>query len=341
VQTANHPSRLGGFQRLAVVSLFFTLALIALGGAVRATGSGLACPDWPFCYGKVIPRQVDIPPETGYTLWNVWLEHTHRLTASLVGFMVLGLAIWALARYRHRATVLWPSLGAVVLVTVQAGLGAAVVLNLLRADLVTAHLGMAMVVLACLLWITVAAATPEPVTSRSRDRRYAHTVTAVAALSYVQILVGGHMTGIRGGLAYTDFPLMGGAIIPEITSERQAFHVAHRFLAYALAFAVVYLCWRALAHRRELQAAGTWQPRYRWLVKLPMWGATLVIVQIGIGVANLMTRTHPAVVTAHLTVASWIWAVLALATILAYRYAPVRETLADSSQADDAGRVSA
>jgi cytochrome c oxidase assembly protein subunit 15 len=86
-----------------------SLALIGLGGAVRATDSGLACPDWPFCYGKVIPRQADIPTDSGYTLWNVWLEHSHRLVASVVSTLIAVLVGWALVRFRDRPAVLWPA----------------------------------------------------------------------------------------------------------------------------------------------------------------------------------------------------------------------------------------
>lgn len=332
--------RLTGFQRAGVVTTALTLGLVALGGAVRATGSGLACPDWPFCYGKILPGPADIPPETGYALWNVWLEHSHRTVASLVGLLVLALAVWAVARYRRRPLVLWPSLAAVVLVSVQAGLGALVVLRQLRAELVTAHLGLGMLVVGCLVVVTMAAserrspaespgspaqpAVPEPssdVRSTRQGRRFARAAAAVAALAFVQILVGGHVTGLGAGLAYTDFPLMDGALVPAVQSEQETFHAVHRMLAYALAAAVVYLCARAVRYRRQLVTAGLWTADQRWLVTLPMWAASLVVVQIGLGILNLMTRTAPAVVAAHLAVASLIWTALVVLVALAYRQA--------------------
>lgn len=337
--------RLTGFQRSGVVTTALTLGLVALGGAVRATGSGLACPDWPFCYGKILPGAADIPPETGYALWNVWLEHSHRTVASLVGLLVLALAVWAVARYRRRPLVLWPSLAALVLVSVQAGLGALVVLRQLRAELVTAHLGLGMLVLACLVVVTVAAsesrapAGSPASTGRSatvgpsadarleaRDVRFARAAAGVAALAFVQILVGGHVTGIGAGLAYTDFPLMDGTLLPAVESEQQAFHAVHRMLAYGLAAAIVYLCARAVRYRRQLVTAGLWTEGRRWLVTLPMWAASLVVAQIGLGVLNLITRTAPAVVAAHLAVASLIWTVLVVLVALAYRQAQAPPT---------------
>jgi heme a synthase len=330
------------FQKLAIATLALTLALVALGGAVRATGSGLACPDWPFCYGKVIPRQADIPPETNFTLVNVWLEHSHRLVASVVGLLIAVLLVWAIVSYRDRRGVLIPAIAAAVAVNVQAALGALVVLRLLLPELVTAHLGMAMVVIASLVLMAVNAGPvparhgrPEPV-----SLAFARACAVITGLAFVQILVGGHVTGVRAGLVFGTNPLLyDGAIFPAITSEREAFHVAHRLLAYVLAGGVVYLCVQALRLRRARQGTGTWAHRDRWLVKLPMWAATLVVVQIGLGFANLLLRTPPDTVIPHLAVASWIWTVLVVLTVLAYRLAPRQAagaTAPDTSRAERA-----
>jgi heme a synthase len=297
-----------GFGRLAVVTTGLTLALVALGGAVRATNSGLACPDWPRCFGSWIP-----PADL-----NMWLEHSHRLLAGVVGIGVLTLTVWAVARFRGRPAVLWTSVAALVLVVAQAGLGALVVWRLLRAELVTAHLGMAMVVLACLIALAVATTHPVPAAA-TRDRRLAWASTAVAGLCFAQILVGGHVTGIGAGLVYTDFPLMGGALVPPIGSEREAFHVAHRLLAYLLAGGIVALAVAAARHRRRLVAAGAWTAAHRWLVRLPTGAVVLVVVQIGLGVANLNNRTSFVTVIPHLAVASWIWSTLVLHALLAHR----------------------
>lgn len=305
-----------GFARLAVFTAGLTLALVALGGAVRATDSGLACPDWPRCFGAWVP-----PADL-----HIWLEHSHRLLAGVVGIVILLLTVWAVARFRHRPSVLWTSVAALLLVNVQAALGALVVWRLLDAELVTAHLGMAMAVVACLIFLAANASRPPSPGRRHerRDRRFAWTTSAVAALCLLQILVGGHVTGIGAGLVYTDFPLMGGAILPSVATDKEAFHVAHRLLAYLLAGGVALLCVAAVSHRRHLQAAGAWTRAHRWLVNLPMWAAVLVVVQIGLGVANLANRASFLTVIPHLAVASWIWATLVLLTIAAHHLAPVK-----------------
>lgn len=307
-------TRSTAFGRLAVVTTGLALALVALGGAVRATDSGLACPDWPRCFGLWIP-----PADL-----QIWLEHSHRLLAGVVGIAIGVLTMWAIARYRHRPAVLWASVAALVLVVVQAALGALVVLQLLRADLVTAHLGMAMVVVACLIFLALSSSAPAPAGDArvaGERRRLAWTSTVVAALCFVQILVGGHVTGIGAGLAYTDFPLMDGAVIPAIGSEAEALHVAHRLLAYLLALGVAYLAVVAVRYRRSATAAGAWDRRQRWLASLPLAAGVLVVVQIALGVANLTNGTSFVTVIPHLAVASWIWSVLVLHSMLAHRTA--------------------
>ena len=296
-------ARTSGFSRLAVVTAGISLLLVAIGGAVRATDSGLACPTWPGCFSAG-----DFLPPAGL---SVWLEHTHRLVAGLVGILVAVQAIWAIARYRHRAWIVWPAVTAAVAVVVQAALGALVVLNLLRAELVTAHLGMGMLVVACLLLIAVNATSPASgVPESPASRRFARAAVGVTGLTLVQILVGGHVTGIAAGLAFTNngFPFLGLFSFAPVTSAPQAFNVAHRLLAVALAAAVMALVW--LARRSGQQG---------WLLRLPRIAAWLVVVQIAIGVGNLVTELSFLTVIPHLAVASWIWTALVLTSVLALR----------------------
>ncbi len=295
------PARTTGFQRLAVVTAGVSLLLVAIGGAVRATDSGLACPTWPGCFSAG-----DFLPPAGL---NVWLEHSHRLVAGGVGILIATQAVWALRRFRDRPWIVWPAVVGAIAVVVQAVLGALVVLHLLRAELVTAHLGMGMLVVACLLVIAVHA-SPARATPGAAARPFARAALGVSALTLLQILVGGHVTGIGAGLVYANgpFPMYGIASVAPITSTPAAFNVAHRVLAVVLAAAVMAL----IAYARRTGQRG-------WLLRLPRIAAWLVVLQIGIGVGNLVTQLSFLTVIPHLAVASWIWAVLVLTTVLAYR----------------------
>ncbi len=295
---------LTGFQRLAVVNVIVTLALIALGGAVRATDSGLACPTWPGCFsgGDFLPAlQV-----------NVWLEHSHRLVAGALGLLITVQLGWALLRYRSRGDLVWPAVAALVAVVVQAALGALVVLQLLRAELVTAHLGMGMVVLASLLALAVAAASPAGtrLPRGSAEAGLARTSAAVSALLLAQILVGGHVTGVAAGLAFVGegFPFLGLASFSPLATEQQVFNVVHRVLAVALVVAVGVL----LRRTRRSGATG-------WTARLPLVVAGLLVVQLALGVANLWSGLSFLAVIPHLAVASWLWAAMVLHTLLARR----------------------
>ena len=128
------------FAKLAVAAAVATFVLIAVGGLVRATDSGLGCPDWPLCFGDWLP-----PADL-----HAWIEHTHRLTAAVfVGPLVGALALITVFSQRRRdLPMLVAAVLAGILVIVQSLLGAAVVLQGLAAELVTAHLGMALTVLA-------------------------------------------------------------------------------------------------------------------------------------------------------------------------------------------------
>ena len=294
-------ARTTGFQRLAVASAVLALVLVAIGGAVRATDSGLACPTWPGCFSAG-----DFLPPAGL---NVWLEHTHRLVAGILGIAVAVQAVWAIARYRRSAWIVWPAVIAAVAVVVQAGLGALVVLNLLRAELVTAHLGMGMLIVACLLLIAVNASQTRAGIDTA-NRQFAVTAAAVSGLTLLQILIGGHVTGIGAGLAFTGrgFPVFGVATFAPIATQQELFNVGHRVLAVVVAAAVMVLVARA---RRTGQRG--------WLLRLPRIAAWLVVLQIAIGVGNLVTELSFLTVIPHLAVASWIWAALVLTTVLAYR----------------------
>ena len=102
------------FQKLAATSVALTLLLVTIGVIVRATGSGMGCPDWPLCHGQIIPPLNDP---------NAWIEWVHRTVAAVIGFVVIALAFVAFRDHRDRPSLLWTSIAAVALVGFQAWLG--------------------------------------------------------------------------------------------------------------------------------------------------------------------------------------------------------------------------
>jgi heme a synthase len=290
-----------GVRRLAVVSTLATLLLIAMGGAVRATDSGLACPDWPACYGQWIP-----PADL-----NMWLEHSHRLWAGVVGIMIAWLAGWTLARHRDDRVLWGLSLTSLALVLVQAGLGAAVVLLHLRAGLVTSHLGMSLVIVGSLIVVAVRARAPRPPgATRAVERRTGRLAAGVAALVFLQALLGGQATGRGAAYVFNAFPIW-LADQAWTGHVREWLHVTHRVGGYLVAAAVVAF---AVASRRAWRDVPS---RPRWARTLPTAAVVLVLVQVGLGIANVLTQASVASAIGHLAVASWLWAVLVLHAALA------------------------
>lgn len=286
---------LRGVHRLSVASALGVLLLIAMGGAVRATDSGLACPDWPACYGKWIP-----PADV-----NMWFEHSHRLWAGVVALAIAWLAAWTLLRFRDRPALWRLSLTAFVLVMVQAGLGAAVVLLELRAGLVTAHLGMSFAVVGCLVVLAVLTRDPVPASPGDGARWVGRWAAATGGLVFLQALLGAQATGRGAAFVFNTVPIW----LAEHTwtgHAREWLHVTHRAGGYLVATAVVVFA--VAVHRRRR----TDPTLPRWAGTLARLAVVLVLAQVTLGIANVLTRATVVSAVGHLAVASWLWATFVL-----------------------------
>jgi heme o synthase len=290
------------FAKLAVVASVATYVLIVVGGLVRATDSGLGCPDWPLCFGAWVPP----------TNLNAWIEHSHRLVAAVaVGPLVGAVALTTVLTSRRRDRVLLiAGVVAGLLVIVQALLGGQVVIQQLRRELVTAHLGMALTVLAMTILIADRAALgPMP---RLRASGPVPLAVVAALAVFAQMLLGSWVTGHGAGLAFADFPLMNGQLLPVMTVPEQAIQAAHRGLALVVAVLVAALAratWRATADplpRRLAAGAGV-----------------LVAVQIALGAASVWSRLSAVFVVPHLAVGAAMFALVVWLT-LALRRRPAR-----------------
>lgn len=314
---------LRGIRRLANATVVAVLLLIAMGGAVRATDSGLACPDWPACHGVWIP-----PADL-----HMWLEHSHRLWAGVVGLAVAWLAGWTLVRHRERPALWGLSMAVFVLVLAQAGLGAAVVLLQLRAGLVTAHLGMSLVVVGCLIAIAVLARPREwsaqsDGPTRVGARWVARLAALVGLLVLAQAMLGGQATGRGAAYTFNAVPIW-LADDAWTGSSRQWLHVVHRGGGYLVAASVVGLAVAINRRRRTDPTVPDWAVRWAGVA------AVLVVIQVGLGLANVLTRATVASAVAHLAVASWLWAVCVLIAVRAHvesHQRPAGDTAARSGQ---------
>ncbi|HUQ40422.1 MAG TPA: COX15/CtaA family protein [Acidimicrobiales bacterium] len=286
--------------RLSLGTTALTFLLAAAGGLVRATDSGLGCPGWPKCFGRWVP------PADHHAI----IEMTHRYLASAVSIGVIATCVVAVLFHRDdRRTVALG--GAIVpLVAAQALLGAYVVHRELEAWTVVAHLGLGMAFAATLIALTVHLLV---VGRGPGDPAATRPLGVAAAAVYGQLLLGSYVTGRHAGLAFTDFPLHGGRVIPDgLGHAVPTLQFAHRLWAYVVVALVVTAAVRA---RRVLGPDAA-------AARLATAGAGLVCVQVVLGALNIWTRLHSAVVTAHLTVATFIWGATWAAWLVARRTPP-------------------
>ncbi len=276
--------------KLALLTIAASIILIALGGVVRVTGSGLACPDWPLCQGQVLP-----PAERGTSL-----EFAHRLTATAVGSLALGIALYSIRVRREAASIFYAAVLSGVLVIAQILLGAAVIFAKLSPLLVTAHLGLAAAFAAALAVIAGQALLRLRGGEQSggASRRTTRATLVAGALTYAALLLGAYVSTSGSSLACPQWPLCNDAVIP--TGDwRQWIGLIHRILAAAMTGAVIWAAWTAFN-------AGA--PR---LVRdLLLGAAALTVIEIFVGALNPILRVPPVVAVAHLTVATVIWLLL-------------------------------
>ena len=140
------------YEHLSGVTLVVTYAVMILGAYTSAIGAGLSCPDWPTCYGTWIPfLQPEIIANSSYSALQIFAEWAHRGLAMTAGFLILGTTIGAWIVYPDNWVVKWSATIALILLPIQVLLGRLTVTENLKPIIVTSHLGVATLILLCLL----------------------------------------------------------------------------------------------------------------------------------------------------------------------------------------------
>ncbi len=286
------------FQKLAATTLGTAILLVTIGVIVRATNSGLGCPDWPLCHGQLLPP-LDDP--------KAWIEWIHRTVAAIIGFEILALAVVAWLDHRDRGSLLLPSIGAVVLVGFQAWLGRETVRLGNSGESVTAHLAAAMLLVALLVYVTVRAGFPARVGGWGGSQRFTLLAAFTTLATFALLLFGSHVTATDTALVFPDWPLMNGSLAPALTELTSA-HVLHRWVAAVVAAIVVGLAIGAWRTQRE-------QPT---IVRLAVGAAVLFAIQIVIGGLQVLTRLSEWTQTLHLALGAVILATLVGLTVTSY-----------------------
>ena len=312
-----------------VASLVFLL--LVAGALVTSTESGLAVPDWPLSYGKVMPPMVG----------GILYEHGHRLIAAAVSTLV-GLEFGGIFFFleRKRRTLKLLAGAAFFAILLQALLGGLTVLFLLPPAISSAHAALAEIVFALTAvvalmcsrtWNELTKAPPdipfkeipsspssssaENISSKGEEARSAFrwTLAATAAI-FIQIVLGAVMRHTGAGLAIPDFPTLFGGLFPsaaELARPGVPIHLAHR-LGAVVVVVLVAVAVRALSR----VSAGA--PLFAGFAAA--WSG-LVASQLLLGALSIWSRKSPPLTVAHLGGGAlcWVTGVLAVACLAACR----------------------
>jgi len=301
-------------QRLAIVTAFTTLLLVGVGVLVRATGSGLGCPDWPLCHGGPVP-----PGER-----TAMIEFSHRFVAMIVGFMVIGVAVCAWKYYRHVPFIVWVATFTVPLVGFQGILGAITVVRELPPEIVATHLVTAMLVLSCEIAVAVAMYLENPRNAARRAQltespRQTGRLAVFAIIWLLAVMwIGGYMTESGAATSCEGWPLCNGSVLPA-SDDQEITHMAHRYLAGAFVFFIVPLGVTAWRHR----------DRVVWAAPFALGITALYFTQVAVGALNVWFTFPEPLTISHTVIAATVWFTLSGAIALTY-YVPVGATVRET-----------
>ncbi len=207
------------FQKIALATLISVIVLIFAGAVVRATGSGMGCPDWPKCWGKYIPptdkNQIDvttlpiekykkkradtggnpddITEETVLAEFNpvhTWIEFINRMCSMPVGFFSMWMLIYAFKFRRSRPSLFWGSFASVFLVGLSAWMGMKIVHSGLRPGVITSHMAFAILLMCVLVYLVWAGGERKKLIKFKRESK---TVKWCGMTLFILILAEGVM----------------------------------------------------------------------------------------------------------------------------------------------------
>ncbi len=282
------------------VTVVWTLGLLLLGSIVHATESSLACPDWPTCFGSLVPVM------EGGVFW----EHLHRLVAGGLVLIFIAATYLAHGQEAKRPWVRNSAFAGIALLVVQSAFGGVTVLMRLPDIISTTHLALAFAFLALavvLYTVTAPGWGRRPSRSGSALRRMRSLAGAASLLTFAQSVLGAAVRHMDAGLVCPDVPRCLGQWVPPLVTGEVAIHFSHRVVAILLAVAVL-----ALA----VHAMRTLGPSVARLLAISAAG--VVLVQVGLGVLSVTTVLSVPAVSLHTLGAALLLAILVALTTLTF-----------------------
>ena len=288
------------FRIVVLVALVAAVGQVGLGGVVRVTDSGLGCPDWPLCHGRIVPP-LEVP---------ALIEYSHRLAASLLGALVVAGTVLAWRGARDNRPAIVSISAALALVVVAALLGAITVLTELAWWIVMLHLALAEIVVACIVIASVAGwkfGTRERLMDGlAAEWAWFHVLLAVTLMgTFALIMSGSYMVGLGYGSSCGTWPLCNGSFLPD--EGAYLVHMAHRYVAGLVGVLIAAVATWAWYRRGSAQVG--------WAA---LSVAGLFLVQSLLGAATVWTGFEAELKSVHLVVATLVWVALVYLVALVF-----------------------
>ena len=293
------------FRGLSVATAVVTYALVVLGGVVRVSGSGLGCPDWPLCHGRLLPP-LDL---------HAIIEYSHRTTTVLATTLMVVTAVIAWLWLRRRRDVVTAATVALGLLVVQITLGAITVKLELPPIVVLVHLANAMALLGAVSVTAVAALAPGSM-SQATDTVSRRWAMAAAAGTYLLIVSGSLVVASGASGACSAWPLCGGGFSFAFDGS-PAIQLLHRGIAGVIGLSIVIALLAVLARHRR-------QPAVRATVALTL---AALAFQVAVGAAVVTLHLPAALRGLHLALAGAVWVGTVVLAVIANRLPPVGEAV--------------
>ncbi len=219
-QSAKTEQKRRRYRKIVFLTWFLTLDLIMFGAFVRLTDSGLGCPDWPGCYGKVTPigalsdisAAAQAMPHGPVTLPKAWIEMIHRYVGAFLGLLIIAITVMAWRWRNVIGRTPWLATVTFVAVCLQGAFGAWTVTHKLMPMIVTLHLLGGMTLLSLMTWLAARETDHAPVSAATR--RFKPWVFGGLVLLFFQMALGGWVSTNYAALACMDFPTCGGHWVP-------------------------------------------------------------------------------------------------------------------------------
>jgi len=228
------------------LSILFTYSLMVMGNVVTTTGSGLACPDWPLCYGSVVP-----PLKI-----NIWFEWGHRLLGASTGMFILSstIMVWI----KEKGVARWLTGSALGLLGVGAVFGGIIVLieaplleGALHLLIISFHIILATIIFMLMIF---SLRSVQDLSGEKSNGFY----PVILGIVFAQVIIGIFVRYGQASLACPDFPYCRGLVFPDLVDFKVTIHFIHRLMALAVFMTVSgYLAYAAKVGEDALNASVT------------------------------------------------------------------------------------